>query len=94
MRAPLFLLIGLITLAGCARQPVKAEVKTGVNFYVGKECHASAVMMGCDPESKSPPSGCKTIKLDYDKSCERLVIPRMNELGETSLRQASLRPRP
>lgn len=64
----LFLTLGL---GACARRPAKV----GVNFYVGKECKASATMIGCDAESKSsPPTGCKVIKLDYDKNCERLVI--------------------
>ncbi len=60
-------ILWLPMLCACAPRPARPG---GITYFVGKECHASAQMVGCDQAS---PPDCKRIALHYDRACEQIV---------------------
>lgn len=68
--ATFYLILWAMILCGCARRPAAPG---GLTFVIGKECHPTAVVTGCDQDS--PPS-CAKIALTYEKGCEQLVAAK------------------
>jgi hypothetical protein len=75
-----FLLIAAIVtavlwMAGCVHRTAVAKVYTKPpgkrNYFVGKNCHASAELMNCD---ESSPPKCQFERVKFDRGCEQLEV--------------------
>jgi len=62
-------LLACLLLIGCGNRHAR---QSGVNYFVGQECHTEALMKDCDPHTEPPV--CKKIRLTFDKGCERVKV--------------------
>lgn len=69
----IYLLLLILLCSGCIHDGrTHHKVNTGINLFIGQQCHPSALLKNCNV--KNNPPTCKVITLKYDDNCEQISV--------------------